>query len=62
MLKLVAQPIRNLADLRAALQNAVRLEHSTIPPYLRRWQSGKSPRSPMRGRSSATSWSRKCCT
>jgi hypothetical protein len=45
MLKLVAQPIRNLADLRAALQNAVRLEHSTIPPYLTALAtlSGKSP-------------------
>jgi hypothetical protein len=45
MLKLVAQPIQNLADLRAALQNAVRLEHSTIPPYLTALAtlSGKSP-------------------
>jgi len=34
MLRLVAQPISSLADLQKALRNAVRLEHSTIPPYL----------------------------
>jgi rubrerythrin len=34
MIRLVAQPINNLQDLHKALQNAVRLEHATIPPYL----------------------------
>lgn len=34
MLRLVAKPIRSREDLRDALQSAVRLEHSTIPPYL----------------------------
>ncbi|MEO6028379.1 MAG: ferritin-like protein, partial [Candidatus Binatia bacterium] len=34
MLRLAAKPIRDVSDLREALQNAVRVEHSTIPPYL----------------------------
>jgi hypothetical protein len=45
MLRLVAEPIQSLADLHRALQNAVRLEHSTIPPYLTALAtlSGQSP-------------------
>src|SRR5262249_6872883 len=45
MLRLVAQPISSLADLQKALQNAIRLEHSTIPPYLTALStlSGDSP-------------------
>jgi hypothetical protein len=34
MLLINAQPLITDDDLRAALQNAIRLEHSTIPPYL----------------------------
>lgn len=34
MLKIKCPRIKDLADLRNALQNAVELEHSTIPPYL----------------------------
>ena len=34
MLKINAQPLASDDDLRAALQNAIRLEHATIPPYL----------------------------
>jgi hypothetical protein len=34
MLRISAKPIRNLADLQGALQDAIWLEHSTIPPYL----------------------------
>jgi hypothetical protein len=34
MLKIKAQPLASIDDLRRALQNAIRLEHSTIPPYL----------------------------
>jgi rubrerythrin len=34
MLRLVPQSITNIPELRDALQNAIRLEHSTIPPYL----------------------------
>jgi hypothetical protein len=30
----VAKPIESLEDVRNALQSAIRLEHSTIPPYL----------------------------
>jgi hypothetical protein len=45
LLKIVAQPIQNLSDLTEALQNAIRLEHSTIPPYLTALAtlSGNSP-------------------
>jgi hypothetical protein len=34
MLRINPQPLASDDDLRAALQNAIRLEHSTIPPYL----------------------------
>jgi hypothetical protein len=34
MLWIKPQPLASDDDLRAALQNAIRLEHSTIPPYL----------------------------
>ena len=34
MLRIQAAPISDLASLRGALQDAIRLEHSTIPPYL----------------------------
>jgi hypothetical protein len=34
MLRIMAQPLSSVDDLRNALQNAIRLEHSTIPPYL----------------------------
>ena len=34
MLRIRAKAIKNLDDLKAALQNAIRLEHATIPPYL----------------------------
>jgi hypothetical protein len=34
MIRLAAAPITNLASLKAALQNALRLEFFTIPPYL----------------------------
>jgi hypothetical protein len=34
MLRIMAQPLSSIDDLRKALQNAIRLEHSTIPPYL----------------------------
>ena len=34
MLSINPQPLASDDDLRAALQNAIRLEHSTIPPYL----------------------------
>jgi Ferritin-like len=34
MLRIQAKPILDLADLQEALQNAIQLEHSTIPPYL----------------------------
>ena len=45
MLKLVAQSITNVPELKSALQNAIRLEHSTIPPYLTALAtlSGNSP-------------------
>ena len=34
MLRIMAQPLASADDVRDALQNAIRLEHSTIPPYL----------------------------
>ncbi|MER9107504.1 ferritin-like protein [Mesorhizobium sp. M0848] len=34
MLRIQASPITDLTGLRAALQQAIQLEHSTIPPYL----------------------------
>jgi hypothetical protein len=34
MLRIMPQPLSSVDDLRKALQNAIRLEHSTIPPYL----------------------------
>lgn len=34
MIKVHAAPITNLRQLRDALQNAIKLEHATIPPYL----------------------------
>lgn len=34
MLRIANAPINDVASLRDALQNALRLEHSTIPPYL----------------------------
>jgi hypothetical protein len=34
MLRLSPQPLATDDDLRTALQNAIALEHSTIPPYL----------------------------
>ena len=34
MLRIMAQPLGSADDVRNALQNAIRLEHSTIPPYL----------------------------
>ncbi|WP_194825045.1 ferritin-like protein [Nocardia sp. XZ_19_231] len=34
MLRINAQPLATDEDLRTALQNAIRLEHATIPPYL----------------------------
>ena len=34
MLRLTTQPLATDDDLRTALQNAIALEHSTIPPYL----------------------------
>jgi hypothetical protein len=45
MLRLMAQSISNLNELHKALQNAIRLEHSTIPPYLTALAtlSGNSP-------------------
>jgi len=45
MLRIKPQPLSTVADLYAALQNAIRLEHSTIPPYLTALAtlSGNSP-------------------
>jgi hypothetical protein len=45
MLRLMAQPLATISDLHAALQNAICLEHSTIPPYLTALAtlSGNSP-------------------
>jgi ferritin-like protein len=45
MLKLVPQSIASIPDLKKALQNAIQLEHSTIPPYLTALAtlSGNSP-------------------
>jgi Ferritin-like len=45
MLRLTAQPLATVPDLHAALQNAIYLEHSTIPPYLTALAtlSGSSP-------------------
>src|ERR1700709_1315520 len=45
MLRIQAQPLSTVPDLYAALQNAIRLEHSTIPPYLTALAtlSGNSP-------------------
>jgi rubrerythrin len=45
MLRIKPQPLSTTADLHAALQNAIRLEHSTIPPYLTALAtlSGNSP-------------------
>ena len=34
MLRIIAQPLDTVEDMRAALQNAIALEHATIPPYL----------------------------
>ena len=34
MLKLKPSKITDLASLQCALQNAIELEHATIPPYL----------------------------
>jgi hypothetical protein len=34
MLRIKAQPLATADDVRNALQNAIQLEHSTIPPYL----------------------------
>ena len=34
MLRIMPQPLSTVKDLHNALQNAIRLEHSTIPPYL----------------------------
>ena len=34
MIRIAAAPITNLPSLKAALQNALRLEFFTIPPYL----------------------------
>src|SRR5436305_15204459 len=41
----MAQPLSSVEDVRGALQNAIRLEHSTIPPYLTALStlSGNSP-------------------
>ena len=45
MLRIMAQPLSSVEDVRGALQNAIRLEHSTIPPYLTALStlSGNSP-------------------
>jgi hypothetical protein len=45
MLRIMAQPLASTDDVRDALQNAIRLEHSTIPPYLTALAtlSGSSP-------------------
>lgn len=37
MLEINFPRIKNTQDLKTALQNAIRLEHSTIPPYLTAW-------------------------
>ena len=57
MLRITPQPLSTAADLRAALQNAIRLEHSTIPPYLTALAtlSGSSPSVKYARRSFATS-------
>jgi hypothetical protein len=34
MIEIRAEPIKDLATLQIALQNAIKLEHATIPPYL----------------------------
>src|SRR3954447_6799560 len=34
MLRITAQPLESIPELQTALQNAIRLEHATIPPYL----------------------------
>ena len=34
MIQIMAAPIKDLTSLKAALQNALRLEFFTIPPYL----------------------------
>src|SRR5256885_16837366 len=34
MITILAPPITNIAQLHDALQNAIKLEHATIPPYL----------------------------
>jgi len=45
MLLLRAQPVSNASELKAALQSAISLEHSTIPPYLTAYYTlkGNSP-------------------
>jgi hypothetical protein len=41
MLFVKAQPVTNVVELRVALQNAIELEHATIPPYLTAYYSLK---------------------
>jgi len=53
MLVLEPQPLETDDDLRAALQNAIRLEHSTIPPYL-------TARATLKGTSESVAYARKC--
>lgn len=53
MLFLEPQPLETDDDLRTALQNAIRLEHSTIPPYL-------TARATLKGTSSSIEYAREC--
>jgi hypothetical protein len=52
MLFLEPQPLETDDDLRAALQNAIRLEHATIPPYL-------TARATLKGTSPSVEYARK---
>ncbi len=53
MLFIQPQSLTTVDDLRAALQNAIRLEHATIPPYL-------TARATLKGTSEAVGFARDC--
>ena len=48
--------------LQSALQNAIELEHATIPPYLYALYSIRQNTNAKSPVSSNPSWSRRCCT
>jgi hypothetical protein len=53
MLFVKPQPLTTHNDVRAALQNAIRLEHATIPPYL-------TARATLKGTSESVKYAREC--